>query len=89
MTDAKLHISVSADDITDVRVWLVDAKTGEQKALQPGVNYTLEFVQHRTERCQVCERTYPASEIVRRGAEQLCLSCDLDKYPIRDDDIPF
>lgn len=89
MKNAKLYISVSADDITDVRVWIVDAKTGEQKELQPGVDYTLDFVQSRKERCQVCERSYPASEIVHRGSEQLCLSCDLDKYPIREEDIPF
>ncbi len=89
MTDAKLHISVSADDIADVRVWLVDAKTGEHKELQPGVNYTLELVQKRTERCRVCDRTYPESEIVTRDGEQLCQQCDMDKYPIRDEDIPF
>lgn len=89
MKQAKLHISVSADDSTDVRVWLVDAKTGKQQELQPGVNYTLEFVQRRTERCGVCDRTYPASEIVQRAGEQLCQQCDWDRYPIRDDDIPF
>ena len=89
MTDAKLHISVSADDIADVRVWLVDGKTGQQQELQPGVNYTLEFVQKRTERCKVCDRTYPESEIVTRAGEQLCQQCDRDKYPIRPEDIPF
>ena len=47
------------------------------------------FEQKRTERCQVCDKTYPPSEIVKRGQEQLCLSCDLDKYPLRDEDIPF
>ena len=89
MTDAKLHISVSADDIADVRVWLVDGKTGQQQELQPGVNYTVEFVQKRTERCKVCNRTYPASEIVTRDGEQLCQQCDDDKYPIKPEDIPY
>ncbi len=89
MTDAKLHISVSADDIADVRVWLVDGKTGQQQELQPGVNYTVEFVQKRTERCKVCNRTYPESEIVKRDGEQLCQQCDRDKYPIRPEDIPY
>ena len=73
MKDAKLLISVSSDDITDVRVFLVDAKTGKQQELQPGVNYTVEFVQKRTERCKVCDRTYPASEIVARDGESLCV----------------
>jgi len=89
VTDAKLHISVSADDIADVRVWLVDGKTGQQQELQPGVNYTVEFVQKRTERCKVCNRTYPESEIVKRDGEQLCQQCDRDKYPIRPEDIPY
>ena len=89
MKNAKLHISVSVDDIADVRVWLVDAKTGTQQELQPGVNYTVEFVEKRTERCALCGRTYPAREIVRRGSEKWCLSCELDKYPLLDEDIPF
>ena len=45
--------------------------------------------QKRTERCKACDRTYPASEIVKRDSEQLCQQCDLDKYPIRPEDIPF
>ena len=45
--------------------------------------------QKRTERCRVCDRTYPASEIVNRSGEKLCQQCDLDKYPIRDEDIPY
>ena len=45
--------------------------------------------QKRAERCQVCDRTYPASEIVTRDGEQLCQQCDKDKYPIRDEDIPY
>src|SRR5690348_13099909 len=44
----------------------------------------LSVEQKRTERCKVCDRTYPASEIVQRGSEQLCQQCDLDTYPIRD-----
>ena len=49
----------------------------------------LSVEQKRTERCKVCDRTYPASEIVKRNGEQLCRQCDLDKYPIRDEDIPY
>ena len=89
MRKGKLHISVSVDDITDVRVWMVDAKTGEQKELQPGVDYTLEFVQRMTERCQACDRTYRRCDMVVRGDEKFCVSCYLDKYPIQPEDIPF
>ena len=84
----RLHISVSVDDMA-VRVILVDAKTGEHQELQPVVDYIVEFVQKRTERCKECDRTYPESEIVTRNGEQLCQQCDLDKYPIRMEDIPF
>jgi Zn finger protein HypA/HybF involved in hydrogenase expression len=49
----------------------------------------LSVEQQRTERCKACDRTYPESEIVKRDGEQLCQQCDLDKYPIRDEDIPF
>ncbi len=45
--------------------------------------------QKRTERCRVCDQTYPASEIVTRDGEHLCQQCDRDKYPIRDEDIPY
>jgi len=89
MQNAKLHITVSADDITDVRVFLVNAKTGKQQELQPGVNYSVEFVQKRTQRCQVCDRTFPASEIITHNGERLCVLCDRDKYPLTWDDIPF
>ncbi len=46
-------------------------------------------VKARTERCDICQHTYPPSAIVKRTGEQLCHSCDADKYPIRDQDIPF
>ena len=49
----------------------------------------LSVEQKRTERCRVCDRTYPDSEIVQRDGEQLCQQCDLDKYPIKPEDIPF
>ena len=49
----------------------------------------LSVAQKRTERCKVCDRTYPASEIVMRSGEHLCQQCDRDKYPIRDEDIPY
>jgi len=49
----------------------------------------LSVEQKRTERCRACDRTYPASEIVTRDGEQLCQQCDMDKYPIRDEDIPY
>ncbi len=49
----------------------------------------LSVEQKRTERCKVCDRTYPASEIVQRDGEHLCQQCDLDKYPLTWDDIPF
>jgi hypothetical protein len=87
MRNGKLHISVSVDDFTDVRVWMVNTKTGEQKELQPDADYTLEFVRHKMERCQVCERTYPRCQMVVRGDKQLCLSCDQDT--IQPEDIPF
>ena len=46
-------------------------------------------VQPRTERCDSCDRTFRPSEIVKRDNEQLCFSCDADKYPLQDEDIPF
>ena len=49
----------------------------------------LSLEQKRTERCRECDRTYPDSEIVQRDGEQLCQQCDLDKYPVRPEDIPF
>ena len=85
--NGKLYISVSADDITDIRVWMLDAKTGEQKELQPYTDYTLEFVRHKMERCQVCERTYPRCQMVVREDKQLCLSCD--QAIVQPEDIPF
>src|SRR2546426_7099445 len=38
----------------------------------------LSVEQKRTERCKVCDRTYPASEIVTQSGEQLCQQCDRD-----------
>jgi len=49
----------------------------------------LSVEQKRTERCQVCDRTFPASEIITHNGEQLCVLCDRDKYPLTWDDIPF
>ncbi len=43
----------------------------------------------RTERCDICQRTYTLSEIVKRNGEQLCHYCEADKYPLQDEDIPF
>jgi len=61
----------------------------EPKLLREWQDYTVEYIEERTERCRVCDKTYPTSEIVKRDGEQLCLQCDWDKYPIRDEDIPF
>src|SRR5689334_2986309 len=47
------------------------------------------FELERTERCKVCDQTYPPSEIVIRDGEKLCEQCDDDKYPIKPEDIPF
>ena len=47
------------------------------------------FEQERTERCTICDRTYPPSEIVIRDGAKLCEQCDDDKYPIKPEDIPF
>ena len=57
--------------------------------MEERVRGCLTVEQKRTERCRVCDRTYPDSEIVTRDGEQLCQQCDLDKYPIRWEDIPF
>src|SRR5207248_1089829 len=45
--------------------------------------------QERTQRCEICDRTYPASEIIIRNGEQLCVWCHMDKYPLTEQDIPF
>ena len=56
---------------------LVESMTREQEATP------------RTERCDICQRTYTLSEIVKRDGEQLCRSCNADKYPLQDEDIPY
>jgi len=89
MGNKKLHIVMAHDVITILSVYLVDVKTGKQQLLQPGRNYTVEYVEKRTQRCKVCDQTYPESEIVRRNGEQLCKECDRDKYLILPEDIPF
>lgn len=71
-----------------------DEAQARQKALwlrateEPGDIRVIE-VALRTERCSSCDRTYVPSEMHRREGEYLCNSCDWDKYPIRDEDIPF
>jgi len=61
----------------------------EPRLLREGKDYTVEYLEQRTERCKVCDRTYPESEIVKRDGEQLCQQCDDDKYPIKPEDIPY
>ncbi len=61
----------------------------EPKLLREGKDYTVEYLEERTERCMVCDRTYPASEIVTRASAKICESCDRDMYPLREEDIPF
>ncbi len=48
----------------------------------------------RTERCDICQYTYPSSEIVRENDEKICGFCYFDKYQfeeqnLNDTDIPF
>ena len=82
-------LPVGVPSVRAASVVVIDAKTGEQKLLQPGVDYALEFVRKRTQRCQICDRTFPASEIIIRNGEQLCVWCHMDKYPLTEQDIPF
>jgi len=84
----KLYIKIEVEDSEVIGVWYNDEK-GQPRQLNEGSDYSLMYCQKRTERCAACDRTYPASEIVKRDGEQLCESCDLDKYPIRPEDIPF
>ena len=42
-----------------------------------------------TQQCDICQYTYPPSHVVKRDGEQLCRSCDADKYPLHPEDIPF
>ena len=85
----KLIVSVVEGDIADIRVFRVDGRSGKQKELQPVMDYTVVLEQRRTGRCEVCDKTYPLSEIVHTGDEVLCKSCVLDKYPIQPEDIPY
>ena len=82
----KLFIDVEGGEVTGV--WYVD-DYGQDRLLAEGTDYVVEYYQKRTERCAVCDRTYPASEIVIRDGEQLCEQCDDDKYPIKPEDIPY
>ena len=84
----KLYIEIEIEDGEVTGVWYTD-ENGQDHLLNEGSDYSPLRYQKRTERCAVCKRTYPPSEIVKRDSEQLCQSCDLDKYPIRDEDIPF
>ncbi len=86
MTIPKLYITVVDGEVSEL--WY-DDENGIDCLLNERTDYTVFYEQKRTERCKVCDRTYPASEIVTRGSEQLCQQCDLDKYPIREEDIPF
>jgi len=61
----------------------------EPRLLREGKDYTVEYLEQRTERCKVCDRTYPELDIVKRDGEQLCQQCDDDKYPIKPEDIPY
>ena len=86
MTIPKLYITVVDGKVSEI--WY-DDEYGIDRILNEGTNYVVRYERKRTERCAICDQTYPASEIVKRDGEQLCQSCDLDKYPIRDEDIPF
>ena len=81
-----LYIAVYRGEVKQV---IDETAKPEPKLLQEGKDYTVEYVEERTERCKVCDRTYPASEIVKRDGEQLCEQCDDDKYPIKPEDIPY
>jgi hypothetical protein len=82
----KIYIDVEKGKVTGV--WYVD-DDGQDRLLIEGRDYSVEYYLKRTERCAVCDRTYPASEIVIRDGEQLCQQCDEDKYLIKPEDIPF
>jgi formylmethanofuran dehydrogenase subunit E len=43
----------------------------------------------RTERCDICQQTYPPSEIKEIGGERLCTSCYWDKHQSLDENIPL
>jgi len=75
---------VEAEDEAEAR-----QKALELRATEEPVEIHVLKVELRTERCSSCDRTYIPSEMHRREGEYLCVSCDRDKYPIRDEDIPF
>ena len=82
-----------SDEIEEILLKLARAReeveSVEMRLTNAFEKFLTRLEQERTERCQVCDRTYPPDEIVKREGEQLCLTCDLDKYPIRDEDIPY
>ena len=84
----KLYIKIEVEDSEVIGVWYTD-ENGQDRLLTEGSDYSLMYFQKRTERCKVCDRMYPASEIVTRDGEQLCEQCDDDKYPIKPEDIPY
>jgi len=86
MTIPKLYVTVIDGQVSGV--WY-DDEYGIDRLLNEGTDYVVCYEQKRTERCKVCDRTYPESEIVKRDGEQLCQQCDDDKYPIRPEDIPY
>ncbi len=83
---AHYHIVIENGQVTSV--WYLSGDGYWDRELEKD-EYTVEYAQKRTERCRICDQMYPEWEIVTRDGEQLCLSCDRDKYPIRDEDIPY
>ena len=83
-----MFIQIIVENGAVASVWSISDDGMRERQLDRD-EYTVEYAQRRTERCAVCDRTYPPSEIVTRAGEQLCQSCDLNKYPIRDEDIPY
>ena len=77
------------DQLAEVQKTIEQARAELEDLEMRMMNAFAKLEQKRTQRCHVCDKTYPPSEIVKREHEQLCQSCDLDKYPIRDEDIPF
>ncbi len=73
-----LYIAVHRGEVRQV---IDTQQTPEPKVLVEGKDYTVDYIAERTERCEVCNRTYSPEEIIQREREQLCVSCDLDKHP--------
>jgi hypothetical protein len=44
-------------------------------------------VKPRTARCDICQYTYAPSDVTSINGEQLCTSCNWDKYQYQDEDI--